>query len=206
MHEVFRRQLYNGVGAKGLRCSALDGGQPAPGGTSWIEQSRSTFRNGRSGKPTKGSEPTKVRLAWTANRLRTSRLICRTTSTRSGIGCRLAATFRRRCDGLTSRRERLEERGRLVFQRSPTESPRWWSNGFWSHSWSLISMTTAMDTGPANRRSMLWASRGSDAGATPGSLISTSRPSLTVSRQICLCEQFVNIRTARGCCCTLRDG
>ena len=63
-----------------------------------------------------------------------------------------------------------------------------------------------MDTGPANRRSMLWASRGSDAGATPGSLISTSRPSLTVSRRICLCEQFVNIRTARGCCCTLRDG
>ena len=61
-------------------------------------------------------------------------------------------------------------------------------------------------TGPANRRSMLWASRGSDAGVTPGSLISTSRPSLTVSRRICLCEQFVNIRTARGCCCTLRDG
>lgn len=94
----------------------------------------------------------------------------------------------------------------LGFQRSPIESPRWWSNGFWSHSWSLISMTTPMDTGPANRRSMLWASRGSDAGATPGSLISTSRPSLTVSRRICLCEQFVNIRTARGCCCTLRDG
>src|SRR3954449_10208348 len=97
MHEVFRRQLYNGVGAKGLRCSALDGGQPATGGTSWIEQSRSTFRNGRSGKPTKRSEPTKGRLA--ANRLRTSRLICRTTSTRSGIECRLAATFRRRYGG-----------------------------------------------------------------------------------------------------------
>ena len=24
--------------------------------------------------------------------------------------------------------------------------------------------------------------------------------------EFCLCEQFVNIRTARGCCCTLRDG
>src|SRR4051794_27615277 len=63
-----------------------------------------------------------------------------------------------------------------------------------------------MDTGPANRRSMLWVRRGSDAGATPGSSISTSRPFSTVSRRICLCGQFVNIRPVRGCCCTSRDG
>ena len=63
------------------------------GGTSWIGQSRSTFRNGKCGKRTRGSEPTTGRLAWTASRLRTSRLICRTTSTSSGIGCRRAATL-----------------------------------------------------------------------------------------------------------------
>jgi len=38
---------------------------------------------------------------------------------------------------------------------------------------------------PANRRSMRLARRGSAAGATPGFLISTSRPSSTASRRTC---------------------
>jgi len=88
-----REGAVNGAGAKGLRCSALDWSQPRSGGAPWIGQSRSTFRNGRCGKLTKGSEPTMERLAWTANRLRTSRLTYRTTSIGSGIGCRLAVTF-----------------------------------------------------------------------------------------------------------------
>jgi len=42
-----------------------------------------------------------------------------------------------------------------------------------------------MDTGPANRRSMRLARRGSDAGVMTGFLISISRPSLTASRRNC---------------------
>ena len=75
------------------------------GGTSWIGQSRSTFRRGKYGKRTRGLEPTKERQASTASRLRTSRLIFPTTSTSSGIGCRRAVIIRRRCDGLTYRKE-----------------------------------------------------------------------------------------------------
>ena len=59
------------------------------------------------------------------------------------------------------------------------------SNGFWSHSWSLISMTTPMDTGPANRRSMRSAWHGSDAGVVTGFLILTSKPSSTALKRDC---------------------
>lgn len=73
------------------------GQEPTGNGRSFmIEQSRSTFRKGRCGKLTKVSEPTKERLAWTANRLRTSKVIYRTTCTSSGIDCRPAVTFHRR--------------------------------------------------------------------------------------------------------------
>jgi len=41
------------------------------------------------------------------------------------------------------------------------------------------------DTGPANRRSMRLAWRGGGAGATPGFLISTSRPFSTASTRTC---------------------
>ena len=153
----------------------------------------------------KRSEPTKVRLAWTANRLRTSRLICRTTSTRSGIECRPGATFRRRCDGLTSKGETGGTRplgiptvadrvAQMVVKRvlEPLVEPH-----FHDDSYGYRPGKSALDAvGVARQRCWrhAWV------------LISTSRPSLTVSRRICLCEQFVNIRTARGCCCTLRDG
>ena len=67
------------------------------------------------------------------SRLRTSRLIFRTTSTSSGIGCRRAVIFRRRCDGSIYRKEMgEEERGRWVFPRSPTASPRRLSSDTWS--------------------------------------------------------------------------
>jgi RNA-directed DNA polymerase len=67
-----------------LRCSALERGQPATGGSSWIEQSRIRFRKGRCGKHIRGLEPTKERLVLTARRLRALRLILRTTCTSSG--------------------------------------------------------------------------------------------------------------------------
>ena len=74
-----------------------------------------------------------------------------------------------------------EGRGRWGFQRSPIESPRWWSNGIWSRWWSLCSSRllwiSARQIGARCGRA--W--RGSDAGATTGCLISTSRASLTAS-------------------------
>src|SRR6266404_4214619 len=56
-------------------------------------------------------------------RLRTSRLIFRTTSTSSGIGCRQGATSRRRCDEWIFRRW-MAVRARWAFQLSRIESPR----------------------------------------------------------------------------------
>jgi len=50
-------------------------------------------------------------------RLRTSRLIFRTTSTSSGIGCRQGATSRRRCDEWIFRRW-MAVRARWAFQLS----------------------------------------------------------------------------------------
>jgi len=129
------------------------------GGTSWIGQSRSTFRRGKYGKHTRGLEPTRERQASTACRLRTSRLIFPTTSTSSGIGCRLAVIIRRRCVGSTSRKGREAERGRWEFPRSPTESLRPSLNGTLSRWWSHVSTKTRMDTGPASRRSMRSAAR-----------------------------------------------
>src|SRR6516225_1258210 len=52
-----------GLERRGWRCSAQARGQLATGGPSWIEPSRMTFRKGRCGKPIRGSEPTKGRLA-----------------------------------------------------------------------------------------------------------------------------------------------
>ena len=65
------------------------------------------------------------------SRLRTSRLIFRTTSTSSGIGCRQGATFLRRCGGWIFRR-RMAVRARWAFQRSRTESPRKLPVATWS--------------------------------------------------------------------------
>ena len=50
-----------------------------------------------------------------------------------------------------------------------------------SHWWSLVSTRTRMGTGPVNRRSMRSARRGSDAGATHGCSILTSRTSSIAS-------------------------
>ena len=148
------------------------------GGTSWIGQSRSTFRRGKSGKHTRGLEPTRERQASTASRSRTSRLIFPTTSTSSGTGCRRAVIIRRRCEGLIYLKEMGEEgRGHWVFPPSPTASPRRLSSDSWSRLWSPASTRTPMGTGPANRRSMRSAWRGSDAGAMRGFWISTSRAS-----------------------------
>jgi hypothetical protein len=49
----------------------------------------------------------------------------------------------------------LERLGRWVFQRLPTESPKWSSSGFWSRSWSRSSTRTPMDIGRRNRHTML---------------------------------------------------
>src|ERR1700751_2005097 len=103
------------------------------GGTSWIGQSRSTFRRGKYGKHTRGLEPTRERQGATAGRLRASRRSFLQTSTGSGIGCRLAVIIRRRCDGLIYLKEMGEEgRGHWVFPLSPTESPRRLSSDNWS--------------------------------------------------------------------------
>src|SRR5215471_14480554 len=99
------------------------------------------------------------------SRSRTLRLISRTTSTSCGIGCRLAATFRRRCGGWTYRRAMVEP-GRWGYPRSPIASPRWWSKEPWSRSWNHTSTTTLTGIDPANRRSMQLAWRGSVAGVT----------------------------------------
>src|SRR5215471_5405381 len=99
------------------------------------------------------------------SRSRTLRLISRTTSTSCGIGCRLAATFRRRCGGWTYRRTMVEP-GRWGYPRSPIASPRWWSKEPWSRSWNHTSTTTLTGIDPANRRSMQLAWRGSVAGVT----------------------------------------
>src|SRR6266446_6982686 len=85
-------------------------------------------------------------------RLRTSRLIFRTTSTSSGIGCRRGATSRRRCDEWIFRRW-MAVRARW-FQLSRIESPRKLSVATLSRVWSRRSTPTPMATGPANRRSM----------------------------------------------------
>jgi hypothetical protein len=54
-------------------------------------------------------------------------------TTSSGIGCRLAAIIRRRCEGLIYLKEMGEEgRGHWVFPLSPTESPRRLSSDSWS--------------------------------------------------------------------------
>ena len=98
-----------------------------------------------------------------ADRSRTLRLIFRTTSTSSGIECRRAVTFRRRCDGWTYRRE-TAGRGRWGFRRLPIGLPRWWSSDTWSRLWNLCSTRTPMDIDPADRRSMRSGRRGSDAG------------------------------------------
>jgi RNA-directed DNA polymerase len=86
------------------------------GGTSWIGQSRSTFRKGKCGKRTRGLELITERQASTASRLRTSRLIFPTTSTSSGIGFRRAVIIRRQCEGLIYLKEMGEEgRGHWEF-------------------------------------------------------------------------------------------
>src|SRR6266436_3833985 len=84
-------------------------------------------------------------------RLRTSRLIFRTTSTSSGIGCRQGATSRRRCDEWIFRRW-MAVRARWAFQLSRIESPRKLSVATLSRVWSRRSTPTPMATGPANRR------------------------------------------------------
>src|SRR5450432_2097687 len=81
------------------------------------------------------------------SRLRTSRLIFRTTSTSSGIGCPQGATFLRRC-GEWIFRKRMAVRARWAFQLSLTESPRKLPVATWSHVWSRCSMPTPMATGP----------------------------------------------------------
>ena len=134
----------------------------------------------------KGLELITERQASTASRLRTSRLIFPTTSTSSGIGFRRAVIIRRQCEGLIYLKEMGEEgRGHWVFPRSPTASLRRLSSDSLSLLWSPASTRTPMGTGPANRRSMRSAWRGSDAGAMRGFWISTSRASLIESIPIC---------------------
>src|SRR5580700_4412021 len=79
----------------------------------------------------------------------------------------------------------MARRARWEFPRSRIASPRWWSNGIWNRWRNQSSTRIPMDTGPANRRSMRSARRGSDAGVMTGFLISISRPSLTASRRNC---------------------
>ena len=63
----------------------------------------------------------------------------RATSTSSGTGCPLEATFLRRCGGSIFRR-RMAGRGRWAFRRSPTASPRKSPAATWSRSWSRCSI------------------------------------------------------------------
>src|SRR5258708_24843984 len=76
-------------------------------------------------------------------RLRTSRLIFRTTSTNSGIGCRQGATSRRRCDEWIFRRW-MAVRARWAFQLSRIESPRKLSVATLSRVWSRRSTPTPL--------------------------------------------------------------
>ncbi len=74
-------------------------------------------------------------------RLQTSRLILRTTSTSSEIGCPQEATFLRRCGGWKFRR-RMAARARWVFRRLRTASPRRSSAATWSRVWRRSSTPT----------------------------------------------------------------
>src|SRR5271163_122475 len=60
-----KRVLFTGAGPKGLRCSAEAMGQLKPSGNGrspWTKRSRSTSPNGKSGKPSRRSRPTRERL------------------------------------------------------------------------------------------------------------------------------------------------
>ena len=122
-----------------------------------------------------------MRLASTGSRLRTSRLIFRTTSTSSGIGCRPAATFRRRCGGWIYRRA-MAGRGRWEI---PTVADRIAQMVVKRHLEPMVEPNFHPDSyGYRPGKSALDAigGRGSGAGGTTGFLISTSRPSSTASR------------------------
>ena len=59
-------------------------------------------------------------------------------------------------------------RGRSAYRRFQIASPRQWSSGTLSRYWNLCSMSTRMDIVPADRHTMHWPWRGSDAGGMTG--------------------------------------
>ena len=104
--------------------------------------------------------------------MQSSRLIFRTTSTSSGIGCAQGATFLRRC-GEWRFRKQMAACARWEFQRLQTASPRKSPVVIWSRVLSRCSTPTLMATGPAALRSMPRARHVSAAGGMTGCLTST---------------------------------
>ena len=100
-------------------------------------------------------------------RLRTLRLIFRTTSMSSGTGCRQGATFLRRYDGWIFQRW-MAERGRWAFQPLLTVSPRKLSVVTWSRVWSRCSIPIHHGYRPGKSAMTPCVKLGSAAGATTG--------------------------------------
>src|ERR1035438_756969 len=123
---------------------------------------------------TEGSRQTGVLPELMGSRLRNLKRIFQRISTSSGIGWHRAATFRHRYVEWKYQKP-MERCARWEYQRSRTASRRWLQRISCDRSSNRVSTRTRTDTAQESRRKMPLPWLGSDAGATNGFWISTSK-------------------------------